>query len=132
MKMQMLANQPTNFEDACSPDDVNGLFRSSMNDNVRISKVSTWHAFMSISDSSSANASPSGSPLSTRKQQTLDIVPKFNETKLGWFNQAHLLFPAFSNDMKSPSNGVGGNIRKSNSYKNVSNFDINAVGPISF
>lgn len=50
MKMQMLANQPTNFEDACSPDDVNGLFRSSMNDNVRISKVSTWHAFMSISD----------------------------------------------------------------------------------
>jgi len=131
-----LLNQSNNFEDACSPDDVQGFLSPNK---ATIPRVPTWHTLLSdrtrmqnVSADVTPNETPQGSPATNRKE--LDTKPtNLSEalTSKRWFN-THL-FATFSQDNIAKPNGDQKSfIRKSNSCKNVSNFDINAVGPISF
>lgn len=132
---QML-NQ-SNFEDACSPDDIQGFLSPTGNS---LSKGANWQSFLSADrtrpQAASANATPNDTPQSSPATNRKQLEAKgSNLSELTnskrWFN-AHL-FATFSEDnIAKAASDQNSLIRKSHSYKNVSNFDINAVGPISF
>ena len=79
------------------------------------------------------NATPQSSPPISRKVMHNDYTNSDLQSKdKRWFN-AQLFVPFGANGIsKHNATDAGSFMRKSNSYKNVSNFDINAIGPISF